>query len=264
MTGNLETGIDKALQDQLRKQLSKQAPYSYLEGHLLDEWLSDSKQVVFKIGQRLLRPDELNSRLYLILKGTIRLLAIGDETEGIYTLDKRGAGQLIGWAGLLRGEATEFVQSSTEVVALSLCSKKFIELILSQERFRNYFGNLENLHEAYEVVVAANEQSTLKPQGWKEQIKEQLNSAKITTLPQNDNTNDLPALPKDWNWHLSTPGVRDIDVGTIVEKDYGKIERKQGFNLPYRFIGINQGVTKANIADKKEKSFELGAEDQKT
>ena len=96
-------GIDKALQEQLYKQLNKQNPYSYLTETHLKEWLITSKAVIFTPGQRLLRPDELNSRLYLILSGTVRLLAQGDENEGIYTLDRRGAGQLIGWTSLLRG-----------------------------------------------------------------------------------------------------------------------------------------------------------------
>ena len=33
--------------------------------------------------------------------------------EGAFTLDKRGPGQLIGWASLMRGESTEFVHAST-------------------------------------------------------------------------------------------------------------------------------------------------------
>ena len=135
----MEQGIDKALRDQLHKQLAKQAPYSYLSDKLLDELINNSKIVFFKPGQRLLRPDELNSRLYLVLTGTIRLLIRGDESEGINTLDKRGAGQLIGWSSLLRGQATEFIQASTEVKSLSLCSKKFIELIKASKRIRRIF-----------------------------------------------------------------------------------------------------------------------------
>ena len=38
--------------------------------------------------------------------------------------------------------------------------------------------------------------------------------------------------------------------------------KEVGFNLPYRFIGINQGVTKANIGTKKKK-LRIRAEDQK-
>ena len=37
-------------------------------------------------------------------------MLINDETgDGIFTLDKRGPGQILGWTNLLRGEATEFI-----------------------------------------------------------------------------------------------------------------------------------------------------------
>ena len=126
----MEQGIDKALRAQLQKQLGKQAPYSYLNGNLLDDWLNNSKIVFFKPGQRLLRPDELNSRLTKY-NWNNKIIIRGDESEGINTLDKRGAGQLIGWSSLLRGQLSLYKQ--VQKSKLSLCSKKFIELIKSQK-----------------------------------------------------------------------------------------------------------------------------------
>ena len=259
----MEQGIDKALRAQLQKQLGKQAPYSYLNGNLLDDWLNNSKIVFFKPGQRLLRPDELNSRLYLILTGTIRLLIRGSDSEGINTLDKRGAGQLIGWSSLLRGEATEFIQASTEVKALSLCSKKFIELIKAQKEFAEYFFSLKNTHEAYSVIKSANEQSPIKPKGWENDIQKQVETALVTSLSSDDDTKSLPNLPSGWEWHMSTPGVEGIDVGMIIPKNFGVIKSKPGFSLPYRLIGINQGLTTASIAKNEKENQLLGVEEQR-
>ena len=69
-------------------------------------------------------------------------MAFGDESEGSFTLDKRGPGQLIGWASLLRGAPTEFVQASTEVIALILPGKYFIEMIQEVQSFAKYFNFL--------------------------------------------------------------------------------------------------------------------------
>ena len=78
-------------------------------------------------GDRLIRPDEIRSEIHLVLKGQVRLIGIGNEQEGPFTLDKRGPGDLVGWTSLLR-ESTEFVQASTDVVTLSLPAQTFVRL----------------------------------------------------------------------------------------------------------------------------------------
>ena len=80
--------------------------------------MQSAKRLRYSPGDRLIRPDEINPEILLILEGTVRLIAIGDEQEGSFTLDKRGAGQLIGWASLMRASPTESVIASTDVVAL--------------------------------------------------------------------------------------------------------------------------------------------------
>ena len=83
-------------------------------------WVESAERLRYSPGERLTRPDEINSSVFLVLTGSVRLIAVGDVREGQFTLDKRGPGQLIGWTSLLRGAPTEYVQASTDVVALSL------------------------------------------------------------------------------------------------------------------------------------------------
>ena len=83
--------------------------------------------------------------LILVLKGDVRLIAFGDEKEGPFSLDKRGPGQLLGWASLLRGVPSEFVQASTEVIALFLPGNDFIQFIHDVDDFASYFRNLTNI-----------------------------------------------------------------------------------------------------------------------
>ena len=100
----------------------------------LIEWLKSAKRLKYGPGERLIRPDEINSDVSLVLTGSIRLIAIGEEEEGSFTLDKRGPGQLIGWTSLLRGAPSEFVIASTDVVVLSLPADNFVHFI---RKFQN-------------------------------------------------------------------------------------------------------------------------------
>ena len=56
--------------------------------------------------------------------------------------------------------------------------------------------------------------------------------------------------------------VEGIDVGMIIPKNFGVIKSKSGFSLPYRFIGVNQGLTNATVAKSEKEVQLLGIEEQ--
>ena len=105
-----------------------------------------------KIGERLYRQDELPTQVNLIGKGEARLLVESLNSGKLITLNKAQEGDLIGWAGLLRGEACETVQASTELETISIPSEIFIRLILTENNFDEYFGNQSNYQESWIVI----------------------------------------------------------------------------------------------------------------
>ena len=117
-------GIYSEMKESIRRDLIDKLkdlkPFSLLDEETLCSWISDSKIEDKLPGENILRTDEINNNLYLVLQGEIRLIAYGDIGEGAFTLGKRGKGQLIGWVSLLRGEGTENVIASTNVKLLSL------------------------------------------------------------------------------------------------------------------------------------------------
>ena len=76
------------------------------------------------MGQRILRPDTMPSQVFLVLSGTVRLLA--ETPRGSRSLDRRGQGQLIGWVSLLRATPCEWVLASEETVLLGLPAKNLL------------------------------------------------------------------------------------------------------------------------------------------
>ena len=105
----------------------------------------------YTIGERIYRQDEMPSRLHFIVKGEARLLVESLESNSLITLRKIGEGTLIGWAGLLRGEACETIQTSMEVETISFPSEIFVRLALTEKNFAEYFKGKANEHECWAV-----------------------------------------------------------------------------------------------------------------
>ena len=208
-------------------------------------WVQSGERLRYSPGERLTRPDEINSSVFLVLKGSVRLIAVGDEREGQFTLDKRGAGQLIGWTSLLRGGPTEHVQASTDVVALSLPAGKFVTFIQDVPDFANYFYSLSNQQEAYIVATAIADLSPKRNSDWRDGLLERVQQARTMSLGIDTPLNSLKEIPDGWNWHLSTPNVPGVPVGTVVEPSTDKLPKRSGFLLPYRFIALPEGTIKA-------------------
>ena len=87
----------------LRQQLQDQAPFSYLPANSASGWLEKGKMLRLEPGQTLVSNRKLQDRIYLVIDGTVRLLV--EQDDEIITLSRRGPGQFIGWASLLRAEA---------------------------------------------------------------------------------------------------------------------------------------------------------------
>ena len=108
----------------------------------------------YKIGDRIYRQDEMPNNVNYIINGEVRLLAESFKDNSLITLRKIGEGSLIGWAGLLRGNACETIQASKDVEAISIPSEVFVRLILTEDRFRDYFNAKANIHESWAVFKA--------------------------------------------------------------------------------------------------------------
>ncbi len=233
MTVSTNTDLVEAL----RHQLEAQPPFSFLGQDQLHQWLLGSKQLRFRPGERLLRPDELSSGIYLVLKGEVRLIAFGDVDDGQISLDRRGPGQLLGWIGLLRAVPSEFVQASTDVLALKLPAAEFVNYVQQVQGFRDYFGHLANVHEAYEVAVAAAELLPQLPSHWRTDLLERVRQARATTF-QPGVSDALAVLPPGWNWYLSTPDVPGVPIGTALGLHSVDLPERPGFRLPYRAVAL--------------------------
>lgn len=257
----MTTTTDSSWLLSLQGKLASQAPFSLLTANQLESWFAGGvSRRIFKPGERLLRPDELNNYLYLVLSGEVRLIAYSDESNGQISLDKRGTGQLLGWVSLVRGEASEFVQASSEVLVLCLPAAQFVHFLKNQPEFAGYFNKLINIQEAYGVALAAAELQPLRPQGWRDTLYERALLAKVASLEENEPFSSLPDLPEQWHWYLSTPNVPNFPVGTCIDLNLQKLPVRVGFQLNYRFIALPDGILKPKFSNISTEAIDLSSE----
>lgn len=243
----MTTSTNASWREGLHQQLSCQSPFSLLSDEHFLHWLEDAKILSFQPGERLLRPDELNRRLYLVLKGEARLIVFGGEAEGQFTLDRRGPGQLFGWVSLLRAAPTELVQASSEMLVLALPANHFVSFVHQLPDFAAYFNQLTNAHEAYAVAVAAAELQPRLTADWRSDLLDRINLVRSTSFLPQETLSVLPSLPQDWHWYLSTPDVPGIPVGTVLQPDAPPLPERAGFRNAYRAIALPDGSVKPQV-----------------
>jgi len=216
--------------------MRSQAPFALLLEKDADAWLSQAKLIQLKPGQQLLSPNQLQDRIYLVVRGQVRFLAETDSGESI-TLELRGSGQFLGWVSLLRAEPCESVMASEETLVLSLPAQGLLDGVISTPAFSNWFACKAHGHEAFRVAMAVQAQQPQRSENWLELLKQQWSRAIVISLAP-DQPFELPAdVPSDYLWYCSTAQVPGVEVGQRLQPG-DQLPKRSGFALPYRCVGL--------------------------
>ena len=132
--------------------LVKVSPFNKLSNEGKNLLKSGLKWEKYQIGDRIYRQDEMPNQVHYIVSGEVRLLVRSFKDDSLVTIQKLSETSIIGWVGLLRGEACETIQASTEVEAISIKSEIFIQLILMESELREYFFQQTNTQESWEIL----------------------------------------------------------------------------------------------------------------
>ena len=236
----------------LWKELSKQRPFVDISKELRLDLFENTYLSKLVPGQTLLRPDELPSYVFLVLKGEMRLLVESINTGRVETLTKCGPGQFLGWSSLFRGGPCEWVTAAEPSVVFCFPANQFIKCAIQNLAFREFYFNLPSLQESHLVackVLAQNPRRSTSPS---DEISSRLANAWATCIVSGDVFKPPTQSPKELVWHVSTNGIPNHPVGsTINEGDVLPI--KNNYNLPYRLVGLlpasEINVSKQTIPD---------------
>ena len=114
--------------------------------------LLQEKVKIYKcnIGAKIIHRGVLPNRIFLLLKGEARILGINQKQP--FTIERIGAGSIVGLASLLRAEACEEVSASSELVIASIEDKDVLELYQNDKHFKNWCDNKVWLAETCAII----------------------------------------------------------------------------------------------------------------
>ena len=215
----------------------QQPPFQLLNPEQQQALFADAALLRCPQGQRILRADTLPDRVFLVLRGTVRLL--GETPRGSRTLDRRGKGQLLGWVSLLRASPCEWVLASEDTVLLGMSAQAFVACLGANRQFSDALGQLRSLHELDAVLQELAGADAQLSAGWQERLQELGASDQSWTASVAAGEPFVPpaGIPSTVMWMLSTAGVPGLAVGHRV-KPGAVLPQRPGFCLPYRLIGL--------------------------
>ena len=177
------------------------------------------------------------THIHIVLSGEIRLLG-AFENEGLVTLAKRNAGQMVGWVSILRGKPCETVQTASDVTTMSIATETFIELCTVEENFRKYFWRTNSVQETWDVLSQCVNKVAYTPEDLKNKLMDACLSAKLLTEEELNDKN-YNSMDKKLKLYLSNSNVEGMDIGEEI-KDLEKIKRTTKLIFPPRVIAIEE------------------------
>ena len=135
--------------------------------------LSDSAvEVEFGEGQLICAGDVVGERVLVVIEGEARRLAERDGRP--FTLERLGAGGIIGLVSLLRAEGCEATSAATAVRALAIPDALVVELIQSEAGFRRWCCETVWLPELHALLLREDRTSatggSFDPVAWRERL----------------------------------------------------------------------------------------------
>ncbi|MFM9086594.1 MAG: cyclic nucleotide-binding domain-containing protein, partial [Cyanobium sp.] len=157
---------------QQRQTWLDQAPFSALSRAGRSKLEASVQLLQFAEGQAMSSDGAIGSQILVVLEGEARLL--GRRGGKPFTLQKLGAGEIVGLASLLRAAACEQVNAATEVRAAAIPDALVLELLEKGEGFRAWCTTHLWLAELHGLLVSLEDQNAkaeaFEPNRWRQRL----------------------------------------------------------------------------------------------
>jgi signal-transduction protein with cAMP-binding, CBS, and nucleotidyltransferase domain len=110
-------------------------PFDQLPELALKQLLQSAQPLKYRVGQPILRREVMTQQVVVVLEGQARLLGYDPRNQQPVTLKRLARGEMLGVVSLIRGQPCETVIASTEVLALTLPSYTFLNLLNDYPEF---------------------------------------------------------------------------------------------------------------------------------
>jgi subfamily B ATP-binding cassette protein HlyB/CyaB len=194
-------------------------PSIHLPEAALKQLLQSAQPLRYRVGQPILRREVLTQQVVLILEGQARLLGYDPRNQQPLTLKRLARGEIIGVISLIRGMPCETVIASTEVLALTLPSYTFLQLLDDYAEFGRAIRDRIYLIEAFDLISQQSQEQAIDAGDLKAKAQRVCDESAIVTLP--NGVSALNQLDSSLTWVLSGGTMLNVPVGTALPMEQG-------------------------------------------
>ena len=177
-------------------------------------WLAEhSRPFVCPVGQELLRPDRMPEFCFCVVEGRGRLLHDDPGLRRPVTLALAQPGDLVGWAGLARRSACEWVSASTTLKLIGFPADQFYELERSSDAFARWLDANNSPAELITTLAPALRRRPQAEPHEREVLRRLLPAMQVVA------SRELRRLPDDgavWLWDSQPEGLA-VSIGERVD-----------------------------------------------
>ncbi len=222
-------------------------PFNLLTPGQLRAVAAKCQRVRYRVGQSILVREKMPSQVMVICEGQARLLGYDQRTETLESLGIVGAGEILGWLGLVRGIPCETAIASTEVVAITLTAEAFWQLLITEPQFRQTLCGQTTSVEVFELLSIELQRQAQATTNLRDLALQARRNAVVLNL--SSGPVDAPQLDPRRLWLVSAGALEGFPVGsrlTLGTQQRWQVTGRQAVRLLGLQIREDQGPEQAN------------------
>jgi HlyB family type I secretion system ABC transporter len=127
-------------------------PFAQLPDKAIADLTEQAQFVRYRMGQTVLMREQMPAQITIIYTGQIRLLGYDPQTKMPITLRLMEIGELVGWAGVLRGKSCETAIASVDTVCLQIPIAFFQKMVSKHTQLEAAYVYTAQLIEVYDLL----------------------------------------------------------------------------------------------------------------
>ena len=200
--------------------------------------------VRFREGEMVSPGESVGDRILVLLEGEARLL--GERDGRPFTVERLGAGSIIGLASLLRAQGCEAVSAATPLQAASIPDGVMLELLQSEPGLRSWCADqvwTAELHALLQLRDSAHAGApSFDPNLWRGRLERLRGAVRAVDAPAGARP---PALAANEHWVLASANVPGLAIGSRLDPD-SPLPRPRP-PLPLRLLAVGEGATDPEV-----------------
>jgi HlyB family type I secretion system ABC transporter len=127
-------------------------PFAQLPDRAIADLTEQAQFVRYRMGQTVLMREQMPAQITIIYTGQIRLLGYDPQTKMPITLRLMEIGELVGWAGVLRGKSCETAIASVDTVCLQIPIAFFQKMVSQHTQLEAAYVYTAQIIEVYDLL----------------------------------------------------------------------------------------------------------------